>query len=506
MLAPGGLPTEIRNMLLVTIIQSGLVGPNAVNAVWLVYAIISLIIAQQIIKAVMGVPLSSETEPADVDFLFPAPIKGRVFYTAKYLRSIPRRLTFFGFAILALQPVLWLFGIHQDWLIPLWPVIIFMVVAFMLSEIGSVATQGLYAARKIISRPRPFRRIYRVLFYVTLSLGTFLLLTPLIMMGGTIMMSPMYNLAYMMVALGSGGRFATLYPPAIPFVILGLLITFVTILVLTRFLSDRVTIDLYEEIAAIARKRGAAVGVLSRLRIKFRNLTTPLQSIMTKDFVSGIRKPGKAFFLFGIITNFIFAIIFISLLPTLREVLPLPPSFIQFMGALYAILLVVIIPLLAITASDPFQGEYGTLYLIRLAPVAPLRFTLIKYAQLLLTPTLLSIPFSIYFAVILGQLELLPIALAILPHAILLSTAIGVGLGSRYPYASRAKKETPIALMITFPLLSWIAILPVLIFQLGFLPAGVGLMLLSSLFVVPYTGGLVLILLGWSAHSFLRQE
>ena len=89
---------------------------------------------------------------------------------------------------------------------------------------------------------------------------------------------------------------------------------------------------------------------------------------------------------------------------------------------------------------------------------------------------------------------------------IFIATAIGVGLGSRYPYASRARNETPIALMITFPVISWVAIIPVLIFQLGFLPGGVPLMLLSSVLVAPYTIILVVILLSWSAHSYLRQE
>ncbi|MFW9831656.1 MAG: hypothetical protein ACFFD8_07770, partial [Candidatus Thorarchaeota archaeon] len=477
MIDPNGLSFNIRNMLLGTLVQNGLVGPNAINAVWLAYAIITVILVKQIIKAVLNAPLSSEIEVADVDFIFPSPLKGRVFFTAKYLRSIPRRIMVFFWVILAFQPILWAFGQHRSWQIPLWPIVIFVIVAFLLGEIGAIATHGLYSIRKIALQPRAFRRIYRILFYLILGIGVFLLLSPVLLINGTVVMSPLYNLAYMMVALGSGGRFASLYPPAIPWVVSSLIFSYFIILILTRYLYDHVTIDLHEEIATVARSRGTALGFLSRLNIEFNKITSPHQAILRKDFVSGFRKPGKTFYIIGIITNFVFAIMFMILIPTIGTILPLPPSVVPFMNILYAILLVVIIPLIAITASDPYQSEYGTLYLLKLAQVGPRRFTIIKYIQLLVSPFLLSIPFAIYFAVILGQIDLLFIALAILPHAILLSTAIGVGLGSRYPFASRAKNETPIALMITFPLFSWIATLPILIIQLGFLPAGVELML-----------------------------
>ncbi len=505
---PLGLPTELRASFYWLFVQSGLIGPNAI---WLVYAVLSLIIAQQIIKAVLGVPLSAETEPADIDYLFSAPMQGNVFFTAKYLRSIPRRLLIFSYILLALQPILWYFAGSFGLSLGIFGV--FLLIIFLLGETGSIATHGLYALRKFVSQSRPFQRIYRMLFYAALITGAFLLLSPVLFVGGVVVNSPMFNLAYMLVALifsgatfGSEGNFSYLYYPAIPWVIIGLFISYLFILITTRWLFNRASLDLYEEIAMVARRKGAPLGSLSRLPINFQGAKTPTRTILHKDFITGLRKPGKAFYLIGIIINFVFALIFVSLLPLLSSMLFLPPEFYSFMETLYAILLVVIIPLLAISASDPFHGEYGTLYLIRLAPVAPLRFTFVKYLLLLVSPVLLSIPFAIYFAVILGNLHLLLVAIAILPHAILLSTAIGVGLGSRYPYASRAKNETPIALMVTFPFLSWIAIIPVLIFQLGFLPGGVELMLLSSLLIIPYTVVLILILLSWSAHSYLRQE
>ncbi len=505
---PIGIPDALRGSLYWVFVQSGLIGPNAI---WLVYAIISLIVAQQIVKAMMGVPLGAESEPADVDFLFSAPIQGHVFFTAKYLRSIPRRIMFFLYVLVGLQPILWFFGMNFG--LELSVFLIFLIIAFLLGEIGSIATHGLYSLRKLVMQARPKQRVFRVVFYFGFGIGTFLLLTPILIVGGFVISSPMYNLAYMLVSLifsgtspGMEGNFTSLFYPAIPWVIAGLILAYLALLVITRWFSDKITVDLYEEIATVSRKRGTALGFLNRLPLGFQRTKTPNRAILQKDFITGLRKPGKTFFLVGALANFVFAGIFIILLPTFRLMMPIPSEFLPFLDTLYAILLVVIIPLLAINASDPFQGEYGTIYIIRLAPIAPLRFTLIKYVQLLMTPFLLAIPFSIYFAVILGNLDLLPVAAAILPHAILISTAIGVGLGSRYPYASRAKSETPVALMITYPVLSWIAIIPVLIFQLGFLEGGVELMLLSSLLVMPYTVGLMLILLSWSSHSYLRQE
>jgi hypothetical protein len=222
--------------------------------------------------------------------------------------------------------------------------------------------------------------------------------------------------------------------------------------------------------------------------------------------VTGLRKSGKSFYIIGLFANFVFAGVFAIMAPIIMTPLPLPLEIVPILETLYAVLLVVIVPLLTISSSDPFQGEYGTLYLLRLSQIRPLQITFVKYLQFLVTPICLALPFAVYFAVFLGSFYLLVVALAILPHAILIATAIGIGLGSRYPYALRTKNETPIALLITFPVLSWLAIIPILIFQLGFLPGGIVLMLLSSLLVVPYTICLVLILLSWASHSYLRQE
>jgi hypothetical protein len=113
---------------------------------------------------------------------------------------------------------------------------------------------------------------------------------------------------------------------------------------------------------------------------------------------------------------------------------------------------------------------------------------------------------AIYFALFLGNPQLLIMAIAILPHAVLISTAIGVALGSRYPSTPSGKKETPVALIITYPVISWTAMSPVLFAFLGVAPSSLTWVLLGSLLVGPYTLGLVLFLLGWSAHSYLRQE
>jgi hypothetical protein len=305
---------------------------------------------------------------------------------------------------------------------------------------------------------------------------------------------------------GSDGAFTNFFLPVLPLVFLQLLILYGFVIIVTRWLTDKVTIDLYEEIATVARRKGANIGALRRLPVKYTATTSTFRAFFKKDFITGLRKPGKAFYVGGLVINFVFAFLFIGLAPAFGSVFPIPLEYLSLIETLYVVLLVVIIPLLAISSSDPFHGERGTLHLVRLSPLTPLRFTFIKYLQLLLTPIALAIPFAIYFAVILGSLSLLPIALAILPHSIPIATAIGFGLGSRYPFASRAKNDTPIALMITFPVISWVAIIPVLIFQLGFIPGGILLLLLSSLLISPYTIILVLILLSWSAHSYLRQE
>ena len=495
------LPYNIRNSLYFLIIQSGLVGANAVL---LCYGLLSLLVAQQLVKAFMGVPLAADSEPADADLLFPAPVQGHVFFTAKYLRSIPRRLLFFVYGFIALQPVIWFFGLKYGLTIPTF--LIFLFVAFLLSEIGSISAHTVYAFRKYLSRRRYWKRWYRLIFYAGTIIGTILLLSPIYILNGQLVPSHIYNLAHMLVALGTEGYFAHLHYPSIPGVLLGLLIAYLLILFIARVLSDRITVDLFEDLAIVTRGRGSMRGFLSRLPIRYTANKSPLRAILRKDAVSGIRKPGKVLYIGGLIANYIFAIFFVALIPAFQAIFPLPPVFVPFTRGLFAILLVVIIPLLSITASDPFRDEYGTIYLIRLAPIPPVQFAFIKYIQQLVTPFLLSIPFAVYFAVVLGDLGLLPLAAAVIPHAILLSTVIGVALGSRYPYAIRGKSETPVALMVTYPVISWIAIIPVLVFLLGFIPAGIGWTLLGSLFVAPYTVGLVLILLQWSAHSYIRQE
>ncbi|MFW9934289.1 MAG: hypothetical protein ACFFDU_01990 [Candidatus Thorarchaeota archaeon] len=501
-------PVPLRGALYWLTIDSGLIGSNTI---WIVYAVLSLIIAQQIVKAVMDVPLSSNSEQADTDYLLPAPIRGHVFYSAKYIRSIPRRLTIFLYIIVAFQPILWYFGVSFGLTLEMFA--LFVIVAFLLAEIGSIATQGLYAIRKLVLQPRPKQLLFRFFFYFGLIIGVLLVLSPVWLVYGCLLPSPLYNLAYMLVAiifsgasLGSEGSFTYLYFPALPWVLFGLVVAYLVILGFTRWLTSKITIDLYEELAAVTRQRGTTLGALSRLPIIFSAVTTPLRALFKKDFVTGIRKPGKIFYLIGLIANFVFAFIFLLIFPLLGSPVPIPLDLVPAIETLYTILLVVIIPLLAISSADPFQGEYGSIYLIRLSPVAPLKLTFIKYSQFLVTPICLAIPFAIYFATLLGNLYLLAIAFAILPHAVLIATAIGVGLGSRYPYSSRTKNETPVALMITFPVISWVAIIPVLIFQLGFLPGGVVLMLLSSILIAPYTICLVLILLSWSSHSYLRQE
>jgi hypothetical protein len=483
------------------ITQSGLVGTNAVL---LCYGLLSILVAQQIVKAFMGVPLAADSEPADADLLFPAPVQGHVFFTAKYLRSIPRRLLFFVYALIALQPVVWFFGLKYGLTLPTF--LIFIIVAFLFSEIGSIAAHIVYAFRKYIAQRRYWKRWYRLIFYAASVLGTILLLTPIYIVNGEIIPSAIFNLAYLFVALGTEGYFVYLHYPAIPGLLLSLLIAYIVLLLVARVLSDRITVDLFEDLAIVTRGRGTIRGLLSRLPILYKANKSPLRAILRKDTVTGIRKPGKALYVAGIIANYIFAIFFITLIPAFQSLFPLPPMFVPFTQGLFAILLVVIIPLLSITASDPFRDEYGTIYLIRLAPVPPVQFAFIKYIQQLATPFLLSIPFAVYFAVVLGDLSLLPIAAAVIPHAILLSTVIGVALGSRYPYAIRGKSETPVALMVTYPVISWVAIIPVLVFLLGFIPAGIVWTLLGSVFVTPYTIGLMLILLQWSAHSYIRQE
>ena len=404
----------------------------------------------------------------------------------------------------------------RDYALSFDKVFLIILLVFLLGEIGAVATSGLYFMRKFVSQHRRFRRYYRSVFFVAVALGTFVLMAPILIVGGVVIYGPLFNLARLFVALVFSGHrfvtnphvplFITLYYPALPWVIGGLLFGYVFVLEVAQFLADRITIDLYEDISAVTRRRGLSLGWMSRLPVIFERAKTPLSTVFWKDFVTGFRKPGKAFFLFGLIGNFVFALFLYALQPTLIIAVPLPSEFVPLAGTLYIILLIVMVPILSINASDPFQGERGTIYLIRLSQVRPFRFTFIKYIQLLLTPFLLAIPVAIYFALFLGNPLLLIIAAAILPHAVLISTAIGVALGSRYPSTPSGKKETPVALVITYPIISWAAMAPVLFTFLGLAPSSLTWVLLGSLLVIPYTLALVLLLLGWSAHSYLRQE
>ncbi len=501
----------VRNVIYSLLQESGFFGENAI---WLVYALIAFIVASQIIKALVGVPLGGESEPADVDTLFSAPMRGHVFFTAKYFRTIPRRLLIYFYVIIAILPIVWFF--MRDYVLSFDMVLLIILLVFLLGEIGAVATNGLYFLRKFVSQHRRFRRYYRSVFFVAVALGTFVLLTPILIVGGVVIYGPLYNLARLFVAMVFSGHwlvanphvppFIMLYYPALPWVIGGLLFAYVFVLEVAQFLSDRITIDLYEEISVVTRRRGLSLGWLSRFPVIFGRAKTPLATVLRKDFIAGFRKPGKAFYLFGLIANFVFALFLISCQPTLFTGVQLPLELVPILDTLYIILIIVIVPLLSINASDPFQGERGTIYLIRLSQVRPFWFTFIKYLQLLLPPFLLAIPMAIYFALFLGNPHLLIMAAAILPHAVLISTAIGVALGSRYPSTPSGKKETPVALIITYPVISWTAMSPVLFIFLGVAPSSLTWVLLGSLLIGPYTLGLVLFLLGWSAHSYLRQE
>ncbi|MFX0077989.1 MAG: hypothetical protein ACFE8O_02005 [Candidatus Hermodarchaeota archaeon] len=505
--------TTFRNLIYSLLQEAGFFGENAI---WLVYALIALIVAHQIIKALVGVPIVGDSEPADVDTLFSAPMKGYVFFTAKYFRTIPRRLLIYFYVIIAILPIVWFFMLDNTYALSFDMVFLIILLVFLLGEIGAVATSGLYFMRKFVSQHRRFRRYYRSVFFVAVTLGTFVLMAPILIFGGVVIYGPLYNLARLFVALVFSGHhfvpvphvplFITLYYPALPWVIGGLLFGYVFVLEVAQFLADRITVDLYEEISAVTRRRGLSLGWLSRLPVIFERAKTPLSTVFRKDFVTGFRKPGKAFYLFGLIGNFVFALFLYALQPTLIFPVSLASDLISLANSLYIILLIVMVPLLSINASDPFQGERGTIYLIRLSQVRPFRFTSIKYMQLLLTPFLLAIPVAIYFALFLGNPLLLVTAVAILPHAVLISTAIGLALGSRYPSTPSAKKETPVAIIITYPVISWTVMSPLLFIFLGLAPSSHTWVLLGSLLISPYTLALVLLLLAWSSHSYLRQE
>ena len=184
-----GFPFEIRAAMYQLFQETGLLGENAV---FIVHAIISLIVVQQIIKAIMGIPLNDESEPADIDVLFPAPIRGHVFFAAKYLCSIPRRLTFFVYASLALSPVI--FYLSVAYAITSFSLLLFMLLVILLGEIGAIMTHGLYCLKKLVNQSRPQRRLFRFVFYLAVIIGTFLLLIPSIRLSNQVIPLPIYIL------------------------------------------------------------------------------------------------------------------------------------------------------------------------------------------------------------------------------------------------------------------------------------------------------------------------
>ncbi len=292
----------VRNNIYLLLQESGFFGENAI---WLVYALITLIVAHQIIKALVGVPIGGDSEPADVDTLFSAPIRGYVFFTAKYFRTIPRRLLIYFYVIIAILPIVWFFMRDNTYALSFDMVILIILLVFLLGEIGAVATSGLYFMRKLVSQHRRFRRYYRSVFFVAVALGTFVLLTPVLIIGGVVVYGPLYNLAQIFVAMVFSGHwlvpnphvqpFITLYYPALPWVVGGLLFGYVFVLEVAQFLSEQITLDLYEEISTVTRRRGLSLGWLSRFPVIFERTKTPLTTVLRKDFNFWIQETGKSF-------------------------------------------------------------------------------------------------------------------------------------------------------------------------------------------------------------------
>ncbi len=482
-------------------VDSGLLGPNAIL---LVYAIASLITVQQIFKALLGCPLADEVESADIDIIFTAPLRANTIFIAKYARSIPRRLLFYVYGVVAFIPVIAFFSIEYGASLNLFAITILLM--FLLGEVGALATHSLYCVRKSATKPRFFSRLFRILFYFGVVFGTLILLSPTLPLGGLGLPLPIFTLAYLIVALCTNGQLAPLSPFILNIILLSLIILYPVCLLLARHLTNAVGPELFEDIITTTQRRGPVVGVLSRIGLSFQGAGSPFRTLLMKDIITGIRKPGKAFYWAGIAANYVIVLILILLSPVIRLVLPLPEDVFTFTPTLYSLLLILITPLLAITAADPFRGEYGSLYLIRLARIAPIKVAFGKFLLFLVTPVLIAVPFAFYFAVILGNLGLVLIALAILPHAVVLSTAMGISLGSRYPYATQAQNQIPVSLMITYPVLSWVVIAPVTFLLLGFFTGGIALMLMASLLVSAYSIGLMLILLGLAARAYMHIE
>ncbi len=495
------LPEEMRAPLYWLFVDSGLLGPNSIL---LVYAIISLIAVQQIFKALLGCPLAEEVEPADIDMILTAPLKAHSIFFAKYTRSIPRRLLFFVYAIIAFLPVMAFFSLAYE--VPLAFFAIAIFVMFLLGEVGALATHSLYCIRKSATKPRFFSRLFRLTFYLCLFFSTLIILSPVVPVGGLGWPLPVFALAYVLVALCSNGQMAPYSPFALNVILVFLIILYPVCLYVARHVTNAAGPELFEDVITTTQRRGPAVGILSRIGLSFQGASSPFRTLIMKDIITGLRKPGKAFYWAGIAVNYIIVVILVLLSPVIQLVLPLPEDTYAFAPTLYSLLLILITPLLAITAADPFRGEHGSLYLIRLARITPIKVAIGKFLMFLVTPVLIAIPFAFYFAVILGNLGLILVALAILPHAVILSTAMGISLGSRYPYATQTQTQIPVSLMITYPVLSWIVIAPVAILLLGFFQGGIALMLVASLFISGYSVGQTLILLGLAARAYMHME
>jgi hypothetical protein len=493
-------PVEIRGLLYRVLVDTGFIGGNAV---FLVHAVISVITMQAVFKALLGVPLGDEIEPADVDLLFPAPIQPRVLFAAKYVRSIPRRLLFLVYGLLAFSPVLAFFTI--EYRVSMINIGLIVLMTLLLGEIGALATHALYCLRRLVDQRSRKPRLLHLLFYAFVAFAAFLLLVPAARVGNNVVLLPVFGLASLVVGLGTNGTLAPT-PARFDVVVFCLIIVYLLVQRVAMRLSNAVGLSLYEDLSVTVRRRGVALGLLAHLPVTFRSAGSPLRALLKKDILMGLRSPAKAFYLAGIVGNLVLSFMFVLFSPVIRLLIPIPPDLTPLTPGLYLILLVLLIPLLAIGTSDPFQGEYGCIHFLRLARLPPLKVTVAKFCLLLVTPVLLAIPFAVYFAALLGDLGLLLVAVALLPHAILLSASLGTALGSRYPYITRAKSQMPVALLVAYPVLTWLATAPVAFVEVQFLQAGIWFMLLAAVIVIPYTVGLMLVLLTWAAHSYLGQE
>jgi len=493
-------PLGMRILLYQLLVDTGLLGPNAVLAI---YAAISLLAIQQAVKALVGTPISVEVEPADVDILLPAPSPASAFLAAKYVRSIPRRLLLLLYGVIALLPMM--IFLETTYGTPLIVVAQLGLLALLLGEVGCLSSHILYLLRRISSSHHPRRHFRLAVFYVGVVLGAVLLFSPVLPLGWVLVPLPPLLLSILVVALGTNGHLAPLPPLALPVALAVACLLLPLLLMAVLLLANRAQLSLYEDLAAEVKGGGLTLGLLSRLPFTFVDASTPFRALLKKDLLGHLRGPGRALYWAGIIVNYVLAILLIPLQPALRLFVPLPEDITSAAPSLYCLLLLLLSPLLSITAADPFRDEYGSLYIIRLAPLPPLYVALEKFLLNLASPVLVAPPLTIFFAILLGDMNLLPLALLLLPHSLILSTAMGLGLGSRYSYATRGS-QISLALMITYPILSWVIMVPVAFPLLLSLNVGFAAMAIASLLVSPYTAGMTLILLSWAARSFLHHE